>query len=192
MSSSRAPHAPPIPTPSSTRRVTNAPSFVSGPYAWRRCRHRTPSRTRSEKPLKRVPESRAHFARRVNHALDDPKLQKALIGAMTGLRGRRNAAFDSFDFQQGRAELKRRRQANLDRLPELLEQFSRRLEAVGGEVHIADDAAEAREIIGRICQRAGAGLDAGKRMVVTKSKTMAGEEIALNDYLEGLGMEVVE
>src|SRR5919204_466825 len=91
MSSSRAPHAPPIPTPSSTRRVTNAPSSVSGPYAWRRCRHRTPSRTRSEKPLKRVPESRAHFARRVNHALDDPKLQKALVGAMTGLRGRGNA-----------------------------------------------------------------------------------------------------
>jgi L-lactate dehydrogenase complex protein LldF len=139
-----------------------------------------------------VPESRSHFARRVNHALDDPKLQKALIGAMTGLRGRRNAAFETFDFQQGRAELKRRRQANLDRLPQLLEQFSQRLTVVGGEVHIADDAAEAREIIGRICRSAGTGLPPGQRMVVTKSKSMASEEIRLNDYLEGLGMEVVE
>ncbi len=81
-------------------------------------------------------ESRSHFSRRVNRALDDPNLQKALIGAMTGLRGRRNAAFESFDFAEGRAELKRRRQANLDRIPELLEQFAQRLAAVGGVVHI--------------------------------------------------------
>ena len=98
-----------------------------------------------------MPESRGHFSRRVNRALDDPKLQRALIGAMSGLRARRNAAFESFDFAAGRAELKRRRQANLDRIPELLEQFAQRLAAVGGVVHIAKDAAEARDIIGQIC-----------------------------------------
>jgi len=139
-----------------------------------------------------VPESRAHFSRRVNKALDDPKLQQALIGAMTGLRGRRNTAFESFDFKKGRADLKRRRKANLDRLPELLEQFTDRLAAVGGVVHLAKDAAEARDMIGQLCWNAGSGLPAGKRMVVTKSKSMATEEIGLNDYLEGLGMEVVE
>ncbi|HEV2139840.1 MAG TPA: LUD domain-containing protein [Candidatus Dormibacteraeota bacterium] len=137
-------------------------------------------------------ESRGHFSRRVDKALDDPKLQQALIHAMTGLRGRRDAAFESFDFEKGRAELKRRRQANLDRLPELLEQFTQRLSAVGGVVHFANDAAEAREIIGQICFNAGSDLPAGKRMVVTKSKSMATEEIELNQYLEGLGMEVVE
>jgi iron-sulfur cluster protein len=139
-----------------------------------------------------VPESRSHFSRRVNRALDDPTLQKALINAMTGLRGRRNAAFASLDFEKGRAELKRRRQANLDRLPELLEQFAERLAAVGGVVHIAQDAAEARDIIGEICRSAGRDLPAGKRMVVTKSKSMASEEIELNPYLESLGIEVVE
>ena len=139
-----------------------------------------------------MPESRAHFSRRVNKALDDPKLQQALIGAMTGLRGRRNKAFESFDFEHGRADLKRRRMANLDRLPELLDQFTERLAAVGGVVHLAKDAAEARDIIGQLCWNAGGGLPAGKRMVVTKSKSMATEEIGLNDYLEGLGMEVVE
>ena len=139
-----------------------------------------------------MPESRSHFSRRVNRALDDPKLQRALIGAMTSLRGRRNKAFESFDFKKGQTELKRRRQANLDRLPELLEQFTERLAAVGGVVHLAGDAAEACEIIGQICANAGSGLPAGKRMVVTKSKSMATEEIGLNHYLEDLGMEVVE
>jgi L-lactate dehydrogenase complex protein LldF len=139
-----------------------------------------------------VPESRRHFAHRVDRALGDPNLQKALIQAMTGLRGRRNLAFESFDFEQGRAELKSRRQANLDRLPELLEQFTERLAAVGGAVHLAKDAAEARDIIGQLCWNAGSGLPAGTRMVVTKSKSMATEEIGLNEYLEGLGMEVVE
>ncbi len=139
-----------------------------------------------------MPESRSHFSRRVNRALDDPSLQKALVGAMTGLRSRRNKAFENFDFAKGREELKRRRKANLDRLPELLEQFTERLAAVGGAVHLAKDAAEAREIIGQLCWNAGSGLAPGTRMVVTKSKSMATEEIGLNGYLEGLGMEVVE
>ena len=111
---------------------------------------------------------------------------------MTGLRGRRNAAFDIFDFARGRAEVKRRRQANLERVPELLEQFAERLGAVGGEVHIANDAHEAREIIAQICFNAAAQVPAGKRMVVTKSKSMASEEIELNPHLESLGIEVVE
>src|SRR5579864_5456765 len=165
---------------------------ASGPYAWPRCRHQPRWRRPSEKQSPRVPESRAHFARRVNDALEDEKLQGALIQAMTGLRGRRNIAFESFDFEKGRAELKRRRQANLDRLPELLEQFTQRLSAVGGVVHFANDAAEARDIIGQICFNAGSGLPAAKQMVVTKTKSMATEEIELNKYLEGLGMEVVE
>jgi len=111
---------------------------------------------------------------------------------MIGLRGRRNKAFESFDFARGRTELKRRRLANLDRLPELLDQFTQRLAAVGGVVHLAKDAAEARDIIGQLCWNAGSGLPAGTRMVVTKVKSMASEEIELNPYLENLGMEVVE
>ena len=94
-----------------------------------------------------MPESRRHFAGRVNRALEDDKLQQALIQAMTGLRERRNAAFESFDFATGRAELKRRRLENLDHLPELARQFTERLESVGGQVHFAKDASEARAII---------------------------------------------
>ena len=139
-----------------------------------------------------MPESRRHFARRVSRALHDEKLESALVQAMTGLRARRDRAFESLDFEQGRDELKRRRLANLDRLPELLAQFTERLEAVGGKVHLASDAAEARSIIGQICTAARGSLAAGTPMVVTKSKSMASEEIELNPFLEELGMEVVE
>jgi L-lactate dehydrogenase complex protein LldF len=136
-----------------------------------------------------VPESRRHFSRRVDKALDDPNLQRALTSGLTGIRGRRDLAFESFDFAKGRADLKKRRRANLEHLPKLVEQFTERLESAGGVVHYAKDAAEARDIIGEICRKAGG--TAG-RMVVTKVKSMASEEIGLNQYLEGLGMEVVE
>ena len=142
-----------------------------------------------------MPESRRHFAGRVNRALDDPKLQKALTQAMTGLRARRNAAFDSFDFAKGRADLKQRRRANLDHLPELARQFTERLEAVGGQVHFAKDAADAREIIGQLCWNAVSeyGTASGRvRPIVTKVKSMASEEIEINPFLEAMGMEVVE
>jgi iron-sulfur cluster protein len=146
-----------------------------------------------------VPESRRHFTRRVDKALDNPNLQQALTSSLTGIRARRNLAFETFDFATGRAELKKRRRANLDRLPQLVEQFKQRMEAAGGVVHFARDAAEARDIIGQICWNAdtanatsGAPRSSARRMVVTKVKSMASEEIELNPYLEGLGMEVVE
>ena len=112
--------------------------------------------------------------------------------ALTGLRARRDKAFESFDFAKGRADLKQRRRANLERLPELVEQFKTRLEAVGGKVHFAKDAAEARDIIAQICWNAGSARTDKGRMVVTKVKSMAAEEIELNPFLEALGMEVVE
>src|SRR2546425_6616238 len=118
-------------------------------------------------------ESRRHFQRRVQEALDSPRLQRALTESMPGLRERRLKGFESLDFQAGRQELKRRRRANLPRLPELVQQFQERLEAVGGQFHYASTAGEARAVIAEICQRAGAGI-------VTKSKSMATEEIELN------------
>ena len=132
-----------------------------------------------------MPESRRHFRKRVDAALDNPRLQQALTEAMTSLRAVRARGFQSYDFEAGRGDLKRRRQENLPRLPQLVEQFRQRLEAVGGRFHFAPDAAEARQIVGQICERAGAGI-------VTKSKSMATEEIGLNHHLEALGMEVVE
>jgi len=132
-----------------------------------------------------VAETRRHFKKRVERALADEPLQANMIRVMTALRERRAVGFESFDFESGRQDLKARRLDNLHQLPALLTQFRERLEEVGGTFHLARDAEEARRIIGEICQRAGAGI-------VTKSKSMATEEIFLNPYLESLGMEVVE
>jgi len=132
-----------------------------------------------------VAESRRHFKQRVEKALADEALQANMVKVMTALRERRAAGFHSLDFESGRQDLKQRRLENLQQLPALLTEFRERLEEVGGTFHLARDAAEARHIIGEICQRAGAGI-------VTKSKSMATEEILLNPHLESLGMEVVE
>jgi L-lactate dehydrogenase complex protein LldF len=77
------------------------------------------------------------------------------------------------------------RAATLAGLDGHLDAFQRALEAHGGRVHRCADAAEARARITQICTEAGAKL-------VAKSKSMATEEIGLNEALEGAGMEVVE
>ena len=72
-----------------------------------------------------MPESRRHFRGRVDAALENPRLQQALTEAMTSLRAVRARGFESYDFEAGREDLKRRRQANLPMLPELVEQFAK-------------------------------------------------------------------
>ena len=55
----------------------------------------------------------------------------------------------------------------------------------GGEVHYAETAEEARDVILSICRRAGA-------KTVTKGKSMVAEEIGLNEHLEANGIEPIE
>lgn len=142
-------------------------------------------------------ETRAHFRDRVEAALADEQQAGALRTGLPNLRHKRDLAFQSFDFEAGKAELKRRRQANLGRLPEILDRFRTQLEASGGHVHVARDAAHANQIIAEICQRVareeGKTPGAGEgRPIVTKSKSMATEEIELNKHLGKLGFDVCE
>ena len=71
------------------------------------------------------------------------------------------------------------------RLPELLESFERRINARGGKVLWAEDAAEARRHVLEIARRHDA------RSFI-KSKSMTTEELDLNEFLEGAGMKVLE
>jgi L-lactate dehydrogenase complex protein LldF len=73
----------------------------------------------------------------------------------------------------------------LGRLDEYLDRFATSLEARGGTVHWATDAAEATAIVTRIAAEAGSTK-------AVKSKSMVTEEIHLNDALEAAGVEVVE
>ena len=78
--------------------------------------------------------------------------------------------------------IKRHTLAHLDLY---LEAFESAVLAAGGEVHWARDDAEARRIVLDICRAANA-------RTVTKGKTMVGEEIGLNAFLEAHGVTPVE
>ncbi|MBI1848654.1 MAG: iron-sulfur cluster-binding protein [Candidatus Rokubacteria bacterium] len=126
------------------------------------------------------------FRERAGRALDDHFLQEALTIATTKFIELRREAFGSFP--EGDALRDRARaikEATLQRLDAHLERLIDRVEALGGHVHFARTAAEAREIILGIAKRTGA------RMAV-KSKSMATEEIDLNEALEHAGVTPVE
>jgi L-lactate dehydrogenase complex protein LldF len=73
----------------------------------------------------------------------------------------------------------------LARLPELLEQFESAATKAGAVVHWARDAAEASEVVTRLVREAGADE-------VVKVKSMATQEIELNQALERAGITAVE
>ncbi|WP_374201761.1 lactate utilization protein B [Saccharopolyspora sp. 6T] len=73
----------------------------------------------------------------------------------------------------------------LSRLPELLERFEQAVTARGGTVHWARDAAEANAIVTRLVR--GTGSEE-----VLKVKSMATQEIGLNEHLTDEGITAIE
>ncbi|NED80252.1 lactate utilization protein, partial [Streptomyces sp. SID11233] len=73
----------------------------------------------------------------------------------------------------------------LNRLPELLEELEERVTARGGTVHWARDAVEANEIVTRLVRAKGSEE-------VIKVKSMATQEIGLNEHLEAEGITAHE
>ncbi len=126
------------------------------------------------------------FRERTAVALGDAHLQEALNIATTRFIELRREAFASFP---GGEELRDRaraiKEATLQRLDHYLERLVDQVERRGGRVHYALTADEARDGIVEICRRAGA------RMAV-KTKSMATEEIELNEALSHAGIAPVE
>ncbi len=119
-------------------------------------------------------------------ALDDAQLQRALSGLPGGLVAQRTAARDKLpEFEDLRDVGRDIRDHTLKYLDLYLSEWERKAIAAGAHVHWAPTAADARDIIAKICRDADA-------KVVTKGKSMVSEEIALNSHLETLGLEVVE
>jgi iron-sulfur cluster protein len=132
-----------------------------------------------------MPARSKEFQRRLDAAVDDPNLATALQRALSTFNERRTAAFAELDFQGMRADLHRRKVDAINRLPELIEQFTQQAEAVGAVVHLAKTPEDACRII--------ADLAAERKIkLAVKSKSMATEEIRLNDYLEKRGIDAVE
>jgi L-lactate dehydrogenase complex protein LldF len=89
------------------------------------------------------------------------------------------------DFNDRRENVTQRRQEAIDHLEELHAQLRRKWSKNGIIVHEAVDGEQAQQIALKIVREAGA-----KR--VLKSKSMLSEEIEINSFLEGHGIEAVE
>ncbi len=119
-------------------------------------------------------------------ALVDEPLQAALIRlTSTLMAGNRRAYGALADSDQLRDHAKRIKEHTLAHLDKYLEQLEASVYRLGGQVHWAANAAEARDIVLAIARKANC-----KRAV--KSKSMTSEEIHLNPALEEAGIEVVE
>jgi L-lactate dehydrogenase complex protein LldF len=132
-------------------------------------------------------QSTAHaFKDNVGRALVDDNLQQSLAMLKVGFSERRRQAVErlpEFEALRDRArDIKNHALAHLD---VYLEAFEAKVTALGGRVHWAPTADEARRVILDICRETGA-------RTVTKSKSMIAEEIALNEHLEAHGIEPVE
>ena len=126
------------------------------------------------------------FVELAHDAMDDDQLQRALGRLKSGLSAGRSAAVDRMpEFETLRDEGRAIRNHTLAHLDHYLERFAAAVEASGGVVHFAPDAAAAREIILGICERVGAER-------VTKGKSMVTEEIELNEFLMARGIQCLE
>ena len=127
-----------------------------------------------------------NFPANARAALGDAQLQEALERLRGGfVEGRRDAVDRLPEFDALRDRARNIRTHTLAHLDQYLVQFEERARAAGGQVHWCRDEGEARAAVLEICQAADARL-------VTKGKSMIGEEIEINGYLEAHGIEPVE
>jgi L-lactate dehydrogenase complex protein LldF len=118
--------------------------------------------------------------------LANPTLQRALGLARTGFPLRRRLAIERLpEFEALRDQGKAIKDHTLAHLDFYLERYEQKVTETGGTVHWARNAEEARAAVLSICR----AVDA---KIVTKGKSMVGEEIAINDHLEKNGITPVE
>ena len=129
--------------------------------------------------------SKTEFRRKLDRALDSDKLRVALHRALPALGLRRGDRMREVDWPALRADLTERKKRAIDDMPALIDRFTREAEAVGAKVYRAVDAEEARRVVTAICR-------AKKAKLVVKSKSMATEEIQLNEHLAANGITAVE
>ncbi|WP_248283990.1 lactate utilization protein B [Brevibacterium sediminis] len=79
----------------------------------------------------------------------------------------------------------------MENLPEYLAQFEEAFTAAGGIIHWARDADEANAIVAELVEDNAPVLETGRREVI-KVKSMATQEIGLNEHLEAEGIDAFE
>jgi L-lactate dehydrogenase complex protein LldF len=126
------------------------------------------------------------FPDAAREALRNGQLRANLGHATTTIRGKRARVVSELpDWPQLREAGRALKAATMARLDEHLEELERQVTARGGTVHWARDAIEANEIVTRLVQATGT-------TEVVKVKSMATQEIGLNEALEAAGLDVYE
>ena len=126
------------------------------------------------------------FRETARTAMTRAHTQEALAAATARLRDGRVAAWEALpDVEELRQRAHDIRLTVIDDLDRYIDEFTRNLEAIGGRVFQAQTAEEACGYVVDVCRRRGASL-------VAKSKSMATEEIGLNEALEDAGIRPVE
>ncbi|HEX3003906.1 MAG TPA: lactate utilization protein B, partial [Angustibacter sp.] len=124
-------------------------------------------------------------------ALRDSRLRRNLGHATSTIRAKRAAVVEEVpDWEALRAAGSAIKAEAMARLPELLEELERSVTTRGGTVHWARDAAEANQIVLRLAREAGTPDDPVTEVV--KVKSMATQEIGLNEALEAGGITAIE
>jgi L-lactate dehydrogenase complex protein LldF len=132
-----------------------------------------------------TPTSHA-FKDNARQALGDAQLQQAMSHVKKNFIAKRaQAAARLPEFEALRDAARAIKDHTLANLDIYLEAFEAKVKAGGGHVHWCADADSARQTVLRLCRSANA-------RTVTKGKSMIGEEIAINDFLEENGITPVE
>ncbi|WP_432508506.1 LUD domain-containing protein [Halorubrum ezzemoulense] len=126
-------------------------------------------------------ENRRRKAEHIRHILDtegDSVQQNTRVFN----EGRYESTGDLDDYERLKDEAQAIKEDAIERLPELIDEVTEAVEANGGTVYLADDAADANRYITEVVD--------GRTAV--KSKSMTSEEIEVNEALEADGADVWE
>ncbi|SME88918.1 L-lactate dehydrogenase (quinone) large subunit LdhH [Desulfovibrio gilichinskyi] len=121
----------------------------------------------------------------IDEALGNDFLRTAMDKFAIAYRTGRANAFASIDDKALIKEIADAKDCAAQNIDALYAQFKEEAEKKGAVVHLAKDAQEANEIIGRIAL-------AEKCKTIVKSKSMTAEETLLNHHLEDLNLQVIE
>ncbi len=126
------------------------------------------------------------FPDAAREALADTQLRTNLARATSTIRAKRaNVVAEKDDWEALRTTAHARKMRVMRDLPELLEQFERNAMAAGATVHWAPNALVATQIVASIAK--AKGVDS-----IVKVKSLATDEIGLNEALHNEGIEAKE
>ncbi len=127
----------------------------------------------------------SNFKESVNKAVNNTILTGALGRFSEAYKVNRAKSYEGIDFEALRKTIAERKQYAAQHIEELIPKFIKNAEAAGAKVFVARSAQEAKDYILKVAQ------DNNVKNIV-KSKSMASEEIHLNDYLMKQGIGVKE